>query len=520
MFVEQTSTTSSIAGTGPKSGLRRYVVCSIALILLHVFFMLFRYGSIPISPVAPDEVVINDASVSLAQGHGFIAESFTDSKYGLDHMFAHFPPLYPYTEALAFKLFGISVYSLRLTTTVMSIGSTIVLFLLLWRLCRQGLMHPDVALLVNGLYCVNASAISAERWARMESMIGLLMLLSLAAILYAIAPPPGKPVWPAMLAGGFFGALTIAVHPEAITGVILLAALMLFLVPVKAWVRLAAASLFVLAPLAVGLMIYGRNILIAAHQFLRIAHDSASTNRTSYQVLWDWVHDRDISAMNRNLFLASIMFLLLVAPLTFLWNRTRLQRTSLRYRLSACFAAAGVIEILLMVFALRMDSRRCQFLLGTLLVLNALCLWGNGRLKRWQGAVGWLFIAAQCAVTGYYLSARNDRVADMNSRRFLPLIERLPAGVSVAATAGLWLDMKEAKRPFTLIVYGLDGENEWMKLNKNPLEQFDIVIIEDEASAGKTWLKDEAHEGRTDYTYPVGSKTVEVYVRKDIPYQP
>ena len=500
---------------------QRFLLLSLVLVALHCFFILYRLGSLPLAPAVPDEIVINDASISLAQGHGLIAESFADSKYGLDHIFAHFPPLYPYTQALAFRMFGISATSLRATTAAMSIAASIVFVLLLYRVCSFGLMAWDVALLLVGLYCTNASFASVERMARMESMIGFLLLLSLASILWAVTLPAGKSLWLAMLAGGLFGALTVAVHPEAVTAVLLLATLLLFLVPAKSSVRIASAALFILAPLLVGLVIYRSQIVTAAHQFLAIAHDSNATNRSSMQVLRDAFHTADVSALNRNLFLGTVMLLLALAPVIYLAKRNEMERTSVRYRMALCMAGIGLVEILLMVFVLRMDSRRCQFLFGALLICNAMAYWGSGRLRRWQSGLGWALVVLQCLAAFYYLSDRHDRIADMNPDRYMSVINRFPRGASVATTPGLWLDMKEEKRPFTLILYGLDGEVRWMgNTYSNPFSRFDIVVVEKYYSVDKDWLRDEAHEGRTMYSYPVGSKIVEVYVKPGVAYQP
>jgi 4-amino-4-deoxy-L-arabinose transferase-like glycosyltransferase len=503
-----------------KPSMRRYLLYSILLVLIHGFFMAYRYGHLPIVPMVPEEVIINDASISLAHGHGYVATSFTDSKYGLDHLFAHFPPLYPYTQALAFRIFGISAYSLRLTTTVMSLCSTVVLLLILFRLCKARLLDWYVALLINAIYCTNASFVSFERMARMESMISLLTLMSLGAIFYAATQPKNGKVWPAMLAAGLFASLCMAVHPEAVTALVLLASLMFFVVPARLSIRLASLSLFAIVPLGVGLFVYGKQLLPAIHQFLAIAHDSNSTDPTSWEWLLDAIHNRDLSTMNRNLFLLLIMGLLAVVPLSYAWFGRKLTRGTLRYRLNLCLCVIGVIEISLMVFAFRMVDRRCQFLFGSLLICNAICLLGPASLNRRQKALGWVAVALQCCVVMFYFSARSDRVVDMNPDRFLPIIHRLPAGASVASTPGLWLDFQEAQRPFTLILYGLDGETQRLKSSANPMDRFDVVIIEDYYAEGKPWWAEEAQSGRTKYTYIVGSDLVDVYVRKSITLLP
>jgi 4-amino-4-deoxy-L-arabinose transferase-like glycosyltransferase len=503
------------------SAARRFVGLSLALVVLHVFFMLFHYGQLPIVPVVGDEIIINDASVSLARGQGYAARSFADSKYGLDRVFGHFPPLYPYTEALAFKLFGVSVYSLRLTTTLVSIGSTLVLLLILLRLCRAQLLDWNVALLIEALYCTNASLISLERVARMESMIGLLTLLSLAAVLYMASQPVGVRTWPPVLAAGLFGALCLAVHPEALTALLLLGALILFLGQATLLQRLVSIGLFGLVPVTVGLAVFGRKLPVVVEQFLKIAHDASSVEPTSRQHLYEAFHNGSLSIVNRNLFLLLILVLMALAPLAYLTATRKLPHKDLRYKLGECLAVIGVVELVLMFTFFRLDDRRCQFLFGPLLLCLAVCLLGAAPLRRWQTRLGWVVVLLQCAVVCFYLSSRNDRAADMDPDRYMSLVHRLPTGVSIASTPGLWLDFQEAGHPFTLIFYGLDGENVWNHgVMSNPLDRFDIVILENYYTQDKPWWAQEAAPGRTKYTYTIGRDVVDVYVRGNIPLRP
>jgi len=169
-----------------------------------------------------------------------------------------------------------------------------------------------------------------------------------------------------------------------------------------------------------------------------------------------------------------------------------------------------------MVFVLRMDDRRCQFLFGPLLVCDALCLLGSAPLRHWQTGLGWAAVVLQCCVVGFYLSPRNDRVADMDPDRYVEMEQHLPEGVSMASTPGLWLDLQEAGRPFTLLLHGLDGQAVWSNNSENPLERFDVVVLEDYYVADRPWLTLEAEAGRSKHTFRVGRDVVNVYVRANI----
>jgi hypothetical protein len=77
--------------------------------------MLYRYGELPSAPVIGDEVTINDPAIALSRGQGLRAPSFGGSAFGFDLLYAHFPPVYIWTESLVFRGFGVSVFLLRLT---------------------------------------------------------------------------------------------------------------------------------------------------------------------------------------------------------------------------------------------------------------------------------------------------------------------------------------------------------------------------------------------------------------------
>jgi hypothetical protein len=504
------------AATESRPAPRLFLGCAI-LLLVHLFMVCFRYGQLPIAPVVGDEIIINDASISLAQGHGYAARSFADSKYGLDRIFAHFPPVYPYLEALAFHVFGVSVYSLRLTTTLMSISAMLVFLLILCQLYRAGLLDWKVALLLGALYGTNPSLMAFDRTARMESTISLLVMLSLLAVFHACIGPPDRRVWPAVLAAAFFAALGLAVHPEAATAVLFIGALILFLVPGALRSKLASAGVLALVPLIVGFAIFGRNLFTALRQFASIAQDAKSTEETSLEHIAGMLHKPNAVTLNRGLFLLAIIVLLLMVPAAYVKFVRRLPRGGLRYRLGICLAATGIVEVLLMVFLLRMNERRYEFLFGPLLLCDAVCLLGAMPLRGWQRTLGWAVVAGQGFVVAFYLAAPNHSATDRNPDRFLPLVHSLPAGASVASTPVFWLDLQEAHRPFSLIYYGMDGETAWTEGAGNPLDRFDVILLDEFYISGRPWWQVEAQAGRRKYLYTIGSESIEVYVRNDLP---
>jgi hypothetical protein len=494
--------------------------------MVHAGLMLIRYGWLPNAPVLGDEVVINDASISLARGTGYVARSFTDSQYGFDTVFAHFPPIYPLAQALAFKLFGVSAYSLRLTTTVMSIAAALVLLLLLYDLARAATLDWETAALLFALYASNASLAALERTARMESTISLLALLSLWATLRlagqagtdphprAAATDPPASQSPGLLRfvlAGIPAALCMAVHPEAITAVLLIGAILLFVVPGAARVRLGAIALLALTPVAITLIAFRHSLVPAFHQFVDIYNGERQQEQSTLVWFTDRTHFESVTALSRLYFLVLLMVLFALVPLV--WRRLKpVIPGSFRARLIPCVAIVGILQLLLLLGLFRMSDRRIQFLLGPMLVVDAICLFGAAPPRAWQRQFAWIIIAGQVLMGAFYVAPRQDAI-DANPDRYLALVRSLPANVSLAATPSLWLDLQEVHRPFSLLYLGLDGEMEWAKHSANPLDRFDVIVLDKRDVAIKWWWVTEAAAGRTKYPYRIGSEQVDVYMK-------
>jgi hypothetical protein len=182
-----------------------------------------------------------------------------------------------------------------------------------------------------------------------------------------------------------------------------------------------------------------------------------------------------------------------------------------------------VVIAVLMVAVMQMQTRRIQFLLGTLLVCVAICLWGSAPLRRWQAVAGWAVVISQCLITGFYLYPKQDRILGSNPDRFMPLIRRLAPGAAVAATPALWLDMKEANRPVYVMLPGLDGEQTRSAAHENPLGRFDVVIFDNVDQLFPWWVvteEKEAEEGRVRSELVIDGNSTVVYARPGALLQP
>ena len=235
--------------------------------------MLYRYGQLPVAPVIGDAVIINEPAVALSRGQGLIAPGFRDSAFGLDQLYAHFPPVYIFAESLAFRAFGVSVYSLRLVTTVMGIASAGFFLLLMWCLCQWGLADWGTSSIAACLYTLNATMLVLHRLARMESTVECLALSSLLCVLTGIFSGTGDPSSGAksqpwmkrderrrlifMLAGAVLAGVSIVTHPEALTALLPTMLLILLAAPVSWRNRAFLLATLGFTPVAIWLGTYG-----------------------------------------------------------------------------------------------------------------------------------------------------------------------------------------------------------------------------------------------------------------------
>jgi hypothetical protein len=499
-------------------GSRRYLRLAFVFFLINVACMLVRYGQLPLAPVQGDEVIINDAAVSLGQGQGYAATSFAGSPYGIDHLFAHFPPLYPLTESLAIRVFGVSVYSLRLTTTVMTLCASAVLLLLLYFLVKEKVLDWVAASLVAALYCTCAPLIVVDRMARMESMVAVMVHLAFASVMIAAVSAGEREgassrVRRGVIACGLFTGLALSVHPEAISAVIFLAPLVVLAVPGYWGSKALSALLVPMTPVVVWVLTFRSNSLVALRQFRAILHSATPKDDDIGEWLQNRLHDRNAASINRHLVLALILALVVLLLFWFVLKVRRASVSALRYRLATAFALGSALELVAMEWVFHMNVNRYQFLYGPLLVGVAMMLFGERRVGPvWRYAVC-LIVALQLIVIAIYLAPLKGRALETSPDRFMPIIHSLPPSASVAATGDFWLDFKELGRPMTIIYVGHDGRDAWSRQPGNPLDRFDAVVLVENADSLNAFMQTHLAHGRARTGYQIGNDTVGVYLR-------
>lgn len=474
--------------------------------------MLVRYGQLPVAPMLGDEIIVNDAAISLGTGHGYAATSFAGSAYGIDKLFAHFPPLYPLTESLAIRFFGVSVYSLRLTTTLMSIAACAVFLYVLMRLCRANLLSWSVACLAGAIYCTFTPLIVLERMARMESMIEFLALLSFTAVLNAIETEgSGRRYW--LVAAGLLAGLCAAVHPEAVTVMLLLGLLTLVIVPGERSAKVVSVLAAMATPVAVWLLTFGTQSGVAWRQFREILHRQTPVDPGIAAWATSIFASRDFSTLNQNLSLLAIVLLVLSVPIAYFFGARKLPASNLGRRISRCYVIVALVELAILQWGLHADFRRYMFLFGLLLIGFCLAALGNRPLRRWQLVVGSLLVAVQLGAAAAYLYPYTNRGDQMNSERFMPIVDDVPKGASILTSMSIWLDFRARGTPITLLYYGFDGEQKWRSESAYPFERFDVIILNDGDDPRAMVPAEEAARNRVKRVYRIGGETIDVYQR-------
>jgi hypothetical protein len=270
-------------------------------------------------------------------------------------------------------------------------------------------------------------------------------------------------------------------------------------------------------PMVVWVLTFRSRSLVALRQFRAILHSATPGESPIGPWLRDRLHDSDAASINQHLLLVLILALVVLSLVCFLSKMRRASVSPLRYRLSAAFAVASVLELAAMQWFLHMNVARYQFLYGPLLVGVAITLFGERKVRPVWRNVACLIVALQVISIAIYLSPRRRGAHDTNPDRFMPIIHSLPLGASVAASGEFWLDFEELGQPMTLIYNGHDGRDMWSRQPGNPLDRFDAVVLVENDDNLNAFMQTQLATGRRRVAYQIGEDTVGVYLREPSP---
>jgi hypothetical protein len=511
------------------------------LFLLHTFLMLYRYGQIPIAPVIGDEVIINEPAVALSRGQGLISPSFRDSAFGLDKLYAHFPPVYIFAESLAFRAFGVSVYSLRLVTTVMGVAAAGLFLLLMWCVCRWDLVNWGTASIAACLYTLNATMLVLHRLARMESMVECLTLGSLLCVFTGIysktenRSSEGKSQSRTirdkrrrllfLLAGAVLAGVSLVTHPEALMAVLPIVLLILLAAPVS-WRNRAFLLLALgLTPVAIWLGTYGarwKQALIEMGAIHRYAAPPAGI--VSFARDFSLETHRNINqGMRATLFLLCLLILgsilvrwVMVKRTEKVWSQDAGKIVSKQLLLTGVFASSAILSLIPLTWFMAASVTRYQVIFPIYLVGLVISLRGispNKLVVRWIGAMAGILILTQLGAMAFYLRKDADPRVNYSATRFDAIVDRIPPHSRVAVTLMLWLAFQHKERPVTLLYDRFDGRERWLTTSSNPLEQFDAIVVDSSFVDEFAIYSLYAAQGRKKQTFLIGNDVVDLYQR-------
>jgi 4-amino-4-deoxy-L-arabinose transferase-like glycosyltransferase len=494
--------------------------------------MLYRYGALPSAPVIGDEITINDPAISLSRGQGLSAPSFGGSAFGLDHLYAHFPPVYIWTESLVLRALGVSVYSLRLTTTVMGILACAIFLFIVWCLCRWKLADPITASFAACLYTLNASVIALHRVARMDSMVEFFALASLLFVLAGIfcrfdsstrdgadrGNENRRKRFALLLAGAISAGLCMATHPEGLTAILPVLLLVLFAAPIPRRSRAMLLVLVAIIPVAVWMITYGsrwKQAILQMRAILRNITPQPGIVRYAHDLLRRSQQNIGQGMRAALFFLCLLVLGLLLERWFILWRSERgtphlkeLDRS--RLLLARVFALAALLSLSLLIWFISASITRYEvmypiYLLGLVMVLRGVSLNKTGR----RIAVGLLttLVLAQVVAIAVYFEEEGEPPARLDS-----IVAMIPSGSRIAVTPKMWLAFVQSGRPVTLLYLGYDGRKLWSMTSRNPLQGFDVIVIDESFVDERREYSPFAQEGRIERDFRVGSNVIHVYL--------
>jgi hypothetical protein len=139
------------------------------------------------------------------------------------------------------------------------------------------------------------------------------------------------------------------------------------------------------------------------------------------------------------------------------------------------------------------------------MVLRGVSLNKTGR----RIAVGLLttLVLAQVVAIAVYFQEEGEPPARLDS-----IVAMIPSGSRIAVTPKMWLAFVQSGRPVTLLYLGYDGRKLWSMTSRNPLQGFDVIVIDESFVDERREYSPFAQEGRIERDFRVGSNVIHVYL--------
>jgi hypothetical protein len=116
-------------------------------------------------------------------------------------------------------------------------------------------------------------------------------------------------------------------------------------------------------------------------------------------------------------------------------------------------------------------------------------------------------VLTQIAAIAVYFEEQGEPPA-----RFDRIVAMIPSGTRIAVTPKMWLAFVQSGRPVTLLYLGYDGRKLWSMTSRNPLQGFDIIVIDESFVDERREYSPFAQAGRIERDFHVGNNVIHVYL--------
>ena len=460
-------------------------------LLLSIIALLFVFNSsavwygfdrLPLVATS-DEVFTNDPAISLVRGYGFIAKSLSGT-LNFENAFGHYPPVYPFFQALLFHIFGISPFTLRCTSIIFYIFSMAGITFIFFRLSQIGVFNIFSFFLIALLYLSNPTSFSLARHGHPDSMALFFGILTFILLLSKAGVTPRKKRW--VLAAIMMG-LSVSTHFQAVILWLIFVILLLFRFArrnLKFALFLTLLPLFILA----GIWIAANTTksYIAALQFYRISSLFLIKTGTEIIRLLMWGDRGLLGFLTAFIRSGYWTFILLLFSWIVLLTRSILEikRKGLRGLLNnKWLIILFSINLVSSVFIL--FTNLSAYRLGTIFPIAlagvGVALPNMGFRSPAQKIIfGFIIFLVLCGLTinTIYILRVRAEWARRAPNRFFNFVRSLPLKTKIATVFPLWFEFVRQGRSVQVIYLGPPIQYvDYYRKHPKYLDNFDILIL-------------------------------------------
>jgi uncharacterized membrane protein len=437
---------------------------------------------LPLTPSVIDEVIINDPAVALSRGYGLVAFSFEHSHSGLDRMYGHFPPLFIVLQALVFRLFGFSVFTLRAPSVLFDLAAGVVFLAILLELRHRAFAETWAVALAGLLILLEPTTLVHSREGRMESLVVLLGGLALYLAMRAERSARNeKALW---FAGSIAVGLALSTHLAA---VMMWAAFTLW--SLRRFQRLGTGLWLTINSLPILVLLFAWSVAhrsgsLAAFRQMRLIASYSPAPSLRLESLASSIGAGNMQALISTS--GAPALLCAIAILGFALGRLAMptsgiaSKTQSGWRPALTMLTAILAAQCLLVQFVVPNSGWNRILIAVPLAF--VCLAAAVSYLRWQSA--WALISlmlllvagVQVLMDGFYLEQMRQDWTARSPDRFDAVLRSIPEHASVAAAPQFWYAFLERKQRFAVIDASMEGTRYYLEA-PGAFDGFDFVIL-------------------------------------------